>query len=206
MPKDTFYNLSEEKQKRIFDGAVQEFSERRFSDASINQILKNAGIPKGSFYQYFTDKEDLYLYVIGEIARDIHEIVEPFDLSANFFENVVQRAEGTIIIGKIRPEYAKIGALTVVDNSEFILQLLKTSNERYIEIIERDKQLGLIKPVVDSEVVIKMIYIFVFNEYLYSGYDESRYLEKVKAAIQMIKEGIAVHPEYVEKISQEGEE
>lgn len=194
MPTDTFYNLSEEKKKRIFDAAVQEFSERRFSDASINQIVKNAGIPKGSFYQYFADKEDIYLYMVEEMARDIHEIIEPFDLNASFFENVIQRAEGTIIVGKTRPEYSKIGALTVIDNSEFILQLLRASNEKYIEIIERDKQRGFIKAEIDSEVVIKMIYIFIFNEYLYSGSDETRYLQKVKSAVEIIKQGIAVHP------------
>ncbi|MEN6392090.1 MAG: TetR/AcrR family transcriptional regulator [Syntrophomonas sp.] len=193
MPKDTFNNLSEEKKKRIFNAAVQEFSERRFSDASINQIIKNAGIPKGSFYQYFNDKEDIYLYMVEEMARDIHGIIEPFNLDDSFFKNVIQRARGTIKVGKTRPDYARIGALTVVDNSEFILQLLKAGNAKYIEIIERDKQRGLIKPEIDSEVLIKMIYIFVFNEYLYSGLDETRYLEKVEAAIQMLKQGIAAN-------------
>lgn len=193
MPKDTFNNLSEDKKKRIFDAAVKEFSTRRFSDASINQIVKNAGIPKGSFYQYFTDKEDVYLYMLEGMSKDIHEIIEPFNLNADFFETVIQRAKGTIKVGKTRPDYAKIGALTVIDNSGFILQLLRASNEKYIEIIERDKRRGLIKPEIDSDVVIKMIYIFVFNEYLYSGFDETRYLKKVEGAVQMIKEGIAVH-------------
>jgi len=191
MPKDTFYNLSEEKQKRIFEGALQEFSERRFSDASINQIVKNADIPKGSFYQYFADKEDLYLYVTEEIARDIQGIVAPVDLNASFLENVRQRAESTIKMGQRRPEYAKIGALTAVDNSEFMLQLLKATNEKYIEMIERDKRNGLIKPETDSEVLMKMIYIFVINEYLYSGSEEMQYLKKVEAAVRMIKDGIA---------------
>lgn len=193
MPKDTFNNLSKEKKKRIFDAAVQEFSVRRFSDASINQIVKNAGIPKGSFYQYFVDKEDIYLYMVEEMSKDIHEIIEATNPDASFFETVIQRAKGTIQVGKLRPDYAKIGALTVIDNSDFILQLLRASNQKYIEIIERDKQRGLIKPEIDSEVVIKMIYIFVFNEYLYSGFDETRYLKKVEGAVQIIKQGIAVH-------------
>ncbi len=195
MPKDTFYNLSKEKKKRIFDAAVQEFSIRRFSDASINQIIKNAGIPKGSFYQYFADKEDIYLYMVEEMSKDIHEIIGSQEVSnpnAGFFETIMQRAEGTLKLGKIRPEYTKIGALTVIDNSDFMLQLLKASNEKYIKMIERDKQRGLIKPEIDSEVVIKMIYIFVFNEYLYSGFDETRYLKKVEGAIQILKQGIAV--------------
>ncbi|MEA4925808.1 MAG: TetR/AcrR family transcriptional regulator [Syntrophomonadaceae bacterium] len=193
MPKDTFYNLSEEKKKRILDAAVQEFSTRRFSDASLNQIVKAAKIPWGSFYQYFNDKEDIYLYIMGEISKDIHEIIGGFNPNASFFETIIQRAEGTLKIGKMRPEYTKIGALTVIDNSEFMLQILSASNAKYIEIIERDKQRGLIKPEIDSEVIIKMIYIFVFNEYLYSGFDETRYLKKVEGAVQILKQGIAVH-------------
>ncbi len=194
MPKDTFFNLSEAKQKRIFEAAVQEFSTRRFSDASINQIIKNAGIPKGSFYQYFTDKQDIYLYMAEKISEEIHKILgdqEAADPNTSFFETIMQRAEGTLKVGSIRPEYTKIGALTVIDNSEFMLQLLRVSNHKYVEIIERDKQAGLIKPEIDSEVVIKMMYIFVFNEYLYSGLDETRYLKKVEAAIQILKQGIA---------------
>jgi hypothetical protein len=53
VPKDTFYNLSEEKKKRIFDAAVQEFSTRRFSDASLNQIVKAAKNTLGKFLSVF---------------------------------------------------------------------------------------------------------------------------------------------------------
>lgn len=193
MPKDTFYNLSEEKQKRIFDAALQEFSTRRFSDASLNQIVKAAKIPWGSFYQYFNDKEDLYLYMVEAMSKDIHEIIGAFNPQASFFETIMQRAEGTLKIGQMRPEYTRVGALTVIDDSEFILQLLRASNQKYIEIIERDKQRGLIKSEIDSEVLAKMIYIFVSNEYLYSGFDDTRYLKKIEAAVQILQQGIAVH-------------
>ena len=196
MPKSTFFNLSDDKKQRIFDAAVQEFSTRRFSDASINQIIKNAGIPKGSFYQYFAGKEDIYLYMIEKVSKDAHEILgnrEAFNPNASFFETIIQRAKDTFKLGKLRPEYTKIGALMVIDNSEFILQLLKASAQKHIKIIERDKQRGLIKPEIDSGVVIKMIHTFVFNEYLYSGFDEIRYLKKVEDAVQIIKQGIAVH-------------
>jgi len=196
LPKSTFFNLSDDKKQRIFDAAVQEFSTRRFSDASINQIIKNAGIPKGSFYQYFAGKEDIYLYMIEKVSKDAHEILgnrEAFNPNASFFETIIQRAKDTLKLGKLRPDYTKIGALMVIDNSEFILQLLKASAQKHIKIIERDKQRGLIKPEIDSGVVIKMIHTFVFNEYLYSGFDEIRYLKKVEDAVQIIKQGIAGH-------------
>ncbi len=67
MPKNTFHNLPEEKRHVILDVAIDEFSQKDFSAVSITHIVSRAGIAKGSFYQYFEDKRDLYLYLM-EIA------------------------------------------------------------------------------------------------------------------------------------------
>lgn len=62
MPTETFFNLPKEKQERIINAARQEFSRVSLNEASIANIIKAAGIPRGSFYQYFEDKEDIYFY------------------------------------------------------------------------------------------------------------------------------------------------
>ena len=66
MPKQTFYKLPQEKQERILAAAKREFTQVRYSDASINQIVREAGIPRGSFYQYFEDKKDIFLCFLTE--------------------------------------------------------------------------------------------------------------------------------------------
>ena len=38
---------------------------------SINQIIKSAGISRGSFYTYFEDKDDLFQYVAEDFVRRI---------------------------------------------------------------------------------------------------------------------------------------
>ena len=53
MPKETFYRLPDEKRERIMAAAEREFLENSFEAASINRIIKEAAIPRGSFYQYF---------------------------------------------------------------------------------------------------------------------------------------------------------
>lgn len=65
MCSETFLRLPEEKRKRIIDAAWEEFTRVRYTDASINQIVRRARIPRGSFYQYFTDKESLVAYLLG---------------------------------------------------------------------------------------------------------------------------------------------
>lgn len=66
MPKITFFNLNIEKQKVIMNAAKEEFSKNLLENASINQIIKNASIPRGSFYTYFEDITDIYLYMLEE--------------------------------------------------------------------------------------------------------------------------------------------
>ena len=73
MCTETFLRLPEEKRRRFLDAAWEEFTAVRFADASINQIVRRAGIPRGSFYQYFADKDDLLAYLLEEIRNRIKE-------------------------------------------------------------------------------------------------------------------------------------
>lgn len=79
MIHETFYNLPTEKQERIINAASQEFISCPYEKTSINRIIEQAKIPKGSFYQYFDSKEDLlYLctyqrYVKLIEARESHQ-------------------------------------------------------------------------------------------------------------------------------------
>lgn len=68
MPKETFFNLPEEKMKKIVTAAIDQFSKVHYSKVTINSIVNSAGIPKGSFYQYFDNKDDLYIYLFTELG------------------------------------------------------------------------------------------------------------------------------------------
>ncbi|BBF43610.1 transcriptional regulator, TetR family [Lachnospiraceae bacterium KM106-2] len=102
MPKQTFYNLSEDKQKTIIDAARNEFSIHSFYDASINQIIKDAGISRGSFYQYFENKEDVYLslfeqcstIIVGKTVELIKgKTLDVFELHILIFDQVIRMSQ-----------------------------------------------------------------------------------------------------------------
>ena len=67
MCMETFLRLPEEKRTRFLDAAWEEFTRVSFAESSINQIVRRAGIPRGSFYQYFRDKEDLFAYLMAQV-------------------------------------------------------------------------------------------------------------------------------------------
>jgi len=73
MPKDTFFNLDKVKREKIICSSIKEFSRVPFDQTSIKNIVNDAGIPRGSFYQYFVGKEDAYKYVIGEVISRKHK-------------------------------------------------------------------------------------------------------------------------------------
>lgn len=70
MPKSTFFNLPAEKRALVEQAAIDEFARRGFQAASITQIVAAAGIAKGSFYQYFEDKRDLFLHLVERAAQE----------------------------------------------------------------------------------------------------------------------------------------
>lgn len=83
MPKETFYRIKPERREAITQAFLHEFSHQLYDDASITSVVKSLGIAKGSIYQYFEDKLDLFLYLkeqseltkmeyIMHIKRDDH--------------------------------------------------------------------------------------------------------------------------------------
>lgn len=84
MATDTFFRLPEEKRTRILESAWEEFMRVPYSEASINRIIRNADIPRGSFYQYFTDKEDIFLCLIDQCRLRTMEL----------FQRELKRAHG----------------------------------------------------------------------------------------------------------------
>lgn len=69
MPKQTFFHLAKDKRDTLIQAAKTEFSRVPLHEASIANIIKEAEIPRGSFYQYFEGKEDLYYYLLNQISE-----------------------------------------------------------------------------------------------------------------------------------------
>lgn len=105
MPMQTFFNLPEDKRKTILRAAKQEFSRVPFEEASISNIIKTAKIPRGSFYQYFYNKEDLFVFMVKnvgdkttqkmeEFLKETHgDLIEAFVMLFDFLKAVLSKEE-----------------------------------------------------------------------------------------------------------------
>lgn len=71
MPTSTFFNLPPPKREKLLRAAITEFARRPYGEVSINRIIQGAEIPRGSFYQYFADKSDLFRHVLRCYDRQL---------------------------------------------------------------------------------------------------------------------------------------
>ena len=78
MPTKKFFDLSEDKRKAFIDAAIMEFERQSFDEASIYNIARNAGVSRTGIYYYFTNKQDIYEYLLT-LNRD--RFFDSFDIA-----------------------------------------------------------------------------------------------------------------------------
>ncbi len=76
MPTETFFRLPQEKRDKLILAIKRELARVPFADMSINRIVREAGIPRGSYYQYFRNKDDLFAFLLAEYRRLMRDCTE----------------------------------------------------------------------------------------------------------------------------------
>ena len=148
MPNQTFFNLPDKKRQTITDIAIAEFANNDYQNASITKIVKQAKIAKGSFYQYFEDKKELYLYLVDLASKEklafmqrakppepnmgfflylrwLFDLGIQFDLTHPQLSQIVYRT----IYGDI-PFSDEVLAMTQASSNEYMKQLVKNGIEQ----------------------------------------------------------------------------
>jgi AcrR family transcriptional regulator len=90
--------------------AISEFAAFGYDKASITRIVDQCKIAKGSFYQYFNDKKDLFFYLITRVNEEKLKALYP----------VLQKCEQYDFFTLIR-ELFMSGLKFAADNPEFAL-------------------------------------------------------------------------------------
>ncbi len=122
MPKKTFFNLPDQKRSRFLLIAIEEFARNPYDVASISNIVREAGIAKGSFYQYFEDKQDLYHYLVelgSEQKLNIARNLPVPDPSGDLFGYIRWLFQSTVYFELREPGLAQVAYRAFVDEIPF---------------------------------------------------------------------------------------
>ena len=174
MPKETFFNLPEEKRQRILDLAIAEFSTHDYQNASISRIVAEAGIAKGSFYQYFEDKADLYRYLLDLIFQEKQRIlatIQPPDPQMGTFAFLRWLFSVSINFEFINPKLAQLG-YRAMNNQKLPEELMTQGKEAgrlyFKQLVEAGMARGDLRPDLDVDAAAFLINTLIteFGYYL----------------------------------------
>ncbi|WP_366657634.1 TetR family transcriptional regulator C-terminal domain-containing protein [Fodinicurvata sp. EGI_FJ10296] len=87
--------MSDSTRERMLDAGLSMLLRHGYNDLGIQAVLKETGMPKGSFYHHFASKEDFALQVIDRYMDEVHNGLDgtlgdpslpPLDRVRKFFE------------------------------------------------------------------------------------------------------------------------
>jgi AcrR family transcriptional regulator len=161
LPKRTFNRLDDDKRERVMRAAIEQFQVHGFENAKIEVIAQNAGVAKGSIYQYFDDKKELFLYSVTWAIEQFMGMIDrqtplkEMDIYEYFLAGSRERfelikKEPLLISFAIDFSSGKYGSLAEDINSE-----LKRVGEEYeLRLIENGKKRGTIRHDMDDQILL----------------------------------------------------
>ncbi|MHC1684473.1 MAG: TetR/AcrR family transcriptional regulator [Clostridiaceae bacterium] len=211
MPKETFLNLNEEKQENVMRAAINEFLKHGFEKGNIGDIAKKAGVAKGSMYQYFENKRELFLYSVKWALDTVMKKYQKFLVFShkeiNMFDYLFESSKAILLQMKEERELVIFIQDIFLGKYKSLMDesmeyMMKVSDEYTIKLIRDGKESGYIRKDIDD----KLLNLFLtgvsykFKEYLINKaknlgeeiIDEpfEVYENELKAMIELMKYGM----------------
>jgi AcrR family transcriptional regulator len=197
MPKETFFNLEEKKKQRILDAAKKEFTHNELLKSRVSNIIKDANIPRGSFYQYFEDLNDLYYYVIDGVFNDMFQTgIERTADTDDLFEFTLLTFNDDF--NRYREDKRKrfmMNIMRSISTNDEYSQLQKKRHEVYITSILSELDLSNIRIKKHKE-LIKIYHLLqdlkrnVIQRSMFEKISKEEAVEELKWQLDLVKHGI----------------
>ena len=128
------------RKNELIEAALDEFTAKNYENASLNVILKNAGISKGTFYYHFQDKQAFYVFLLESahkteckfINNHMKERINDFK-EKDIFERFKLQVQIAYEFAVAFPKYFKLGIMFRKERGTEIYEYAKN-------IIERNKE------------------------------------------------------------------
>lgn len=199
------------KRDDIINSAMVEFGKYDYARASINSIIEDSKTSKGTFYHYFSSKEELYLELLNTVVKekigflqDKAAKTDHTNTDFSIFEIFRNQIQSSVEFGFAYPTYAvfsarvanetdqairsKIEAIVGTATNEYLNPLIKTNIERQ----------NLRNDIPEEFISAFLIYMLShFSEFLlYAGVkidsrDTSKIMESLKYYIDVLENGLA---------------
>lgn len=170
MPTATWERLPEQRRRSVLDAAEAEFAERGFSGGSLNTIVREAGISKGSLFQYFEDKADLYAYLAELASVRIRARMEGHISGLSWDEDFFGALGDMMLFwteyfGKHPADRAMTAAVNLEPEASTRTAVRVTVNRHYVEVLgpllDDARATGSLRPAADVDAFLALLMLIL---------------------------------------------
>lgn len=164
-----------EREKDLVQAALKEFTEKGYEQASINQIIQQSGMSKGTFYYHFLGKEELFFYLIQKVADLKLEWLSdhaPKESSGPMELFTLLRLHLRMMVGFIEkyPDYAEFGFSVILNSNSDLYQKVMDKMEPQLTdyllpLIEKEYEQGCFSSQFDKDFVVQIVLFLFRNSY-----------------------------------------
>jgi AcrR family transcriptional regulator len=166
MPTVTWARVDPNRRAAVIEAAESEFGAHGFSRGSLNVIARRAGVAKGSLFQYFADKRDLYAFIadIGSqrVRAYMEDLIRELDPSRPFFEFLTELLDGWVAYYAEHPrERALHAAATLEVDTEARVSVRNVIHRHYLQVlrplVHAAQARGDLRPDADTDVLLSLL-------------------------------------------------
>lgn len=166
MPTVTWARVDPARRAAVLAAAEAEFGARGFSQGSLNVIARRAKVAKGSLFQYFADKRDLYAFVAdaaGQRVRSFMEVrIRELDPNRPFFEFLTDLLDDWVAYFADHPrERALHGAASFEVDADARVSVQTVIHRHYLQVLRplvRDAQArGDLRVDADTDALLSLL-------------------------------------------------
>lgn len=201
MPKETFFHLPDDKKNRIIEAIMDEFGRHTYEHINLSNIVRDAGIPRGSFYQYFADKDDVFNHLNLEIQKLKYAYFGPLFTNTSeitFFDRLEQILTSSFGFAIKNPKITKIGQKLEESNfyrtHPMAIRSIEMAINTFEDWIKQDVDKGLLRPNMDTHVIAKLCVNFVNQPVYYEDLSDDtiqKNTHEIKVLIDLLKKGMS---------------
>src|ERR1700759_4363892 len=140
MPTVTWARVDPARRAAVIEAAEAEFGVHGFSGGSLNVIARRAGVAKGSLFQYFADKRDLFAFIadIGSqrVRVYMEDLIRERDPTRPFFDFLTDLLDGWVAYFAEHPRERSLHAAATLEvDTEARVSVRSVIHRHYLEVL-----------------------------------------------------------------------
>ncbi|WP_037649963.1 TetR/AcrR family transcriptional regulator [Streptomyces flavidovirens] len=170
MPTSTWTHLSPARRERVLVAAMDEFGTHGYSTGSLNVIARAAGVAKGSLFQYFAGKLDLFTYVAEQTSLRIYAAMRPwldgYDGTKEFTTHLTDALEAWLDYFATHPLERGVTAATNMEMDPVVREAVRAPvHGLYLAglrpLVQRAVETGDIREGADTDALLSLLLLLL---------------------------------------------